>query len=116
MLCDFPGRFRVDSRVKGAMRDHDYWVYIVTNKLRTTLYIGVTNDLRRRIGEHKSGEFRGFSQHYALNYLVWFEHFREVDDAIACEKRLKGWRREKKMALIAKANPAWNDLSSVLFE
>ena len=69
------------------MRDHNYYVYILTNKHCSTLYIGVTNDLERRIAEHKLGEVPGFTQRYQLNRLVWFEHFRDIDTAIAFEKR-----------------------------
>ena len=94
------------------MRDHNYYVYIVTNKHCTTLYIGLTNDLGRRIREHKNGEREGFTQRYQLNRLVWFEYFRDVNEAIACEKRLKGWLRAKKIALIEKKNPRWLDLSA----
>jgi putative endonuclease len=94
------------------MRDHNYYVYIVTNKHRSTLYIGMTNDLERRIVEHKNGEIRGFTQRYQLNRLVWFEHFRDVDAAIAREKELKGWVRSKKIALIEKQNPRWFDRSA----
>ncbi len=94
------------------MRDHDYWVYILTNKHNTTLYIGVTNDLERRMAEHKSGEVPGFTQRYQLNRLMWCEHFRDVRDAIAWEKKLKGWLRAKKNALIEKRNPRWLDLSA----
>ena len=98
------------------MRNHDYWVYIVTNKGGTTLYIGMTNDLERRMSEHRAGEVKGFTQRYRLNRLVWCEHFREVDAAIACEKKLKGWLRAKKVALIAEKNPRWLDLSADWFE
>jgi putative endonuclease len=94
------------------MRDHDYWVYILTNKHRTTLYIGMTNDIELRLWQHRSGEGGGFSKRYHLNRLVWFEHFREVNDAIACEKQLKGWLRKRKVALIEKTNPNWLDLSA----
>ena len=94
------------------MRNHDYWVYIVTNKGGTTLYIGMTNDLERRVSEHRAGEVKGFTQRYRLNRLVWCEHFREVDAAIACEKKLKGWLRARKVALIAEKNPRWVDLSA----
>ena len=94
------------------MRDHDYYVYILTNKQSRSLYIGVTNNLERRIAEHKAGEVEGFSQRYQLKPLVWFEHFRNVSDAIACEKKLKGWLRSKKNALIEKYNPRWCDLSA----
>ena len=93
------------------MRRHDYWVYILANKHRSTLYIGVTNDLERRVAEHKLGEVPGFTQRYQLKHLVWFEHFREIDEAIATEKKLKGWLRSKKNALIEKTNPRWMDLS-----
>lgn len=94
------------------MRDYNYYVYIVTNKHRSTLYIGVTNDLERRVIEHKTGELAGFTQRYQLNRLVWFEHFRDVNAAIAREKKLKGWLRSKKIALIEKENPRWFDLSA----
>jgi putative endonuclease len=94
------------------MRDHDYWVYILTNKHRTTLYIGVTNDIEVRLWEHRWGENNGFAKRYHLNRLVWFEHFRDVNDAIACEKRLKGWLRRRKIELIEKTNPHWLDLSA----
>lgn len=94
------------------MRDHDYYVYIVTNKHHTTLYIGMTNNLQRRMAEHKSGAIEGFTQRYQLKHLVWFEHFRDVNAAIAREKRLKGWLRSRKIALIEKKNPRWFDLSA----
>jgi putative endonuclease len=93
------------------VHNHDYWVYIPTNKRRTTLYIGITNNIRRRLGQHGSGEIEGFTQRYHLNRLVWIEHFRNVNDAIKCEKKLKGWRRSRKIALIERTNPRWLDLS-----
>ena len=93
------------------MRNHDYWVYILTNKSCTTLYIGITNNIVRRLGQHRCGEVEGFTKRYHLNRLVWVEHFRNVRDAIACEKKLKGWRRSRKVALIEKSNPRWLDLS-----
>jgi len=71
------------------MRNHDYWVHILTDRHRTTLYIGMTNNITRRLGQHRSGEAGGFTQRYLLKRLVWIEHFRNVNDAIACEKRLK---------------------------
>ena len=94
------------------MRDHHYWVYILTNKHRTTLYIGITNSLERRLSQHRLGEKAGFASRYHLNRLVWFEQFRDVNSAIACEKRLKGWLRSRKIALIEKTNPRWLDLSA----
>ena len=94
------------------MRSHDYYVYILTNKNCSTLYIGVTNDLERRVVEHKLGEVPGFTHRYQLNRLVWFEQFRDIEEAIAKEKRLKGWLRSRKNALIEKTNPHWFDLSA----
>ena len=93
------------------MRDHDYWVYILTNKHCTSLYIGITNDVRRRFYQHRFGEVGGFTKRYHLNRLVSLEHFRNVNDAIACEKKLKGWRRNRKIALIEQTNPPWLGLS-----
>jgi putative endonuclease len=92
------------------MRNHDYWVYILTNKHCTTLYIGITNDITRRLWQHTYAEVEGFTKQYRLTRLVWIEHFRNVNDAIACEKKLKGWRRSRKIALIEQTNPRWFDL------
>jgi putative endonuclease len=91
--------------------DHDYWLYILTNKHRTTLYIGITNNIQRRLYQHRYGEVEGFTKRYHLNRLVWFEHFGNVKDAIACEKKLKRWRRSRKIALVEQTNPRWLDLS-----
>jgi putative endonuclease len=93
------------------MRNHDYWVYILTNKRCTTLYIGITNNIVRRLYQHRYGQVKGFTRRYHLNRLVWLEHFRNANDAIACEKKLKGWRRSRKVALIEQTNPQWLDLS-----
>jgi len=93
------------------MRNHDYWVYILTNKHCTTLYIGITNNITRRLYQHRYGELDGFANRYHLTRLVWLEHFRNVNDAIACEKKLKGWRRSRKIALIEEKNPRWLDVS-----
>jgi putative endonuclease len=76
--------------ISPPMRDHDYWVYILTNKHCTTLYIGITNNITRRLYQHRFGELDGFAKRYHLTRLVWVEHFRNVNDAIACEKKLKG--------------------------
>src|ERR1051325_512009 len=92
------------------MRNHDYWVYILTNKHCTTLYLGITNDINRRLYQHRFGEPEGFTKRYRLNRLVWLEHFRNVNDAIACEKKLKGWRRSRKIALIEKTYPRGIDV------
>jgi putative endonuclease len=96
-------------------RPHDYWVYIMASKSRV-IYIGVTNGLEKRVWQHKEKVIEGFTKKYNCTRLVWFEHFRDVRDAIACEKRLKGLLRAKKIALIEKENPQWKDLSEELFE
>jgi len=93
------------------MRNHDYSVYILTNKGCTTLYIGITNNISRCLYQRRYGHVNDFTKRYHLNRLVWLEHFRSVNDAIACEKKLKGWRRSRKTALIERTNPRWLDLS-----
>jgi len=87
-----------------------YFTYIMASRSHT-LYIGVTGDLRGRVFEHKWKEQDGFTERYNCDRLVWFESYQDVQKAIAREKQLKGWRREKKIALIEKANPVWVDLS-----
>ena len=89
----------------------NYYVYILTNRSHTTLYIGITNNLPRRIAEHKEHHIAGFTRRYRVQKLVYVEHYFQVDAAIAREKQLKKWRREKKNALIATQNPQWKDLS-----
>ena len=86
------------------------WIYIVSSHSRC-LYIGVTSDLRGRVWEHKSGVIEGFTKKYKINRLVYHDFFPDIESAIAREKQLKGWRREKKIALIEKQNPTWQDLS-----
>ena len=88
-----------------------YYVYILTNKSNRVLYIGVTNNLPRRMIEHKNEQIEGFTKRYHLHKLVFFEEFSDINDAIACEKRLKHWTRAKKNALIESQNPNWKDLS-----
>ena len=92
----------------------DCFVYIITNKNRSTLYIGVTNDLARRIFEHRSKAVKGFSADYSLSILLYHETYPDARAAIAREKQLKGWRREKKVALIERVNPRWVDLTATL--
>ncbi len=87
-----------------------YFVYIVASRSHT-LYIGFTNDIERRIREHKEGTNKGFSKTYNCNRLVWFERYGDVHAAIAREKQLKHWSHEKKVILIERENPAWVDLS-----
>ena len=87
-----------------------YWVYIVASH-SGTLYIGMTNNLYVRVQQHKSGEIEGFSSQYKCNRLAYWESFDDVLKAINREKQLKGWRREKKVALIETMNPRWEDLA-----
>ncbi|MDD7887631.1 GIY-YIG nuclease family protein [Flavivirga sp. 57AJ16] len=91
---------------------HQYYMYILANKKNGTLYIGMTNDLERRIFEHKRKLVEGFTKKYGLNRLVYFEQFQYVNDAIKREKQLKNWHRQWKIDLIEKDNKNWNDLSS----
>ena len=87
-----------------------YWVYIVASR-SGVIYTGVTSDLVGRVGRHQERSVPGFASRYNCNRLVFAESFSEVRDAIACEKKLKGWRRSKKVALINKDNPEWLDIS-----
>ena len=75
------------------------------------IYTGMTNDLARRVNEHKEKRYDGFTKRYNIHQLVYYEEFQDAKKAIAREKEIKGWRREKKVALIENANPAWKDLS-----
>ncbi len=85
-------------------------MYIMTNRSKT-LYIGVTNNLMRRVREHRTGVGSGFTARYKLDRLVYFERFEDAHNAIEREKRIKGWLRIKKISLIVSVNPAWKDLS-----
>jgi len=87
------------------------YVYILASKRNGTLYIGVTNDIERRIAEHKSGQIPGFAQKYNVNMLVWVEECPGIHDALKKEKQLKNWHRAWKIALIEKTNPEWRDLA-----
>ncbi|MBE6592809.1 MAG: GIY-YIG nuclease family protein [Ruminococcaceae bacterium] len=87
------------------------YVYIITNKSNSVLYIGVTNDIHRRLIEHKLGINDSFSKRYSLDKLVYCEKYDSPEDAILREKQLKGWVRKKKNNLIEAVNPDWNDLS-----
>lgn len=92
------------------MREHNYYVYIVASRSRV-LYIGITNNLQRRVWEHRTGKYPGFTSKYRCHRLVWFEPYITVTLAIAREKQLKDWARAKKITLIERENPAWSDLS-----
>lgn len=91
---------------------HQYAVYILSNKKNGTLYIGMTNNLERRVFEHKNKLIDGFTKKYNLNTLVYFETHQYVNDAIIREKRLKTWKRQWKINLIEEDNLSWNDLAS----
>ncbi|MEO6568756.1 MAG: GIY-YIG nuclease family protein [Opitutaceae bacterium] len=94
------------------MTSKTYWVYILASKRNGTLYVGVTNSLERRSWQHKHPQAsESFTHRYGVNHLVHFEDFRDVTNAIAREKQLKGGSRQKKIALIEKDNPEWRDLS-----
>ena len=88
-----------------------YFVYLIASRSRT-LYCGVTNDIERRVAQHRNGTFGGFTSQYRCTRLVWVEHFGFIEAAISREKEIKGWRREKKVALIEGENPTWEDLSA----
>jgi putative endonuclease len=92
-------------------RDYNFWVYIVTNLHESVFYVGMTNDLARRVSEHRSGEVPGFTSAYRCRKLIYYEHCTDVQDAIAREKQLKKWSQQKKLALIATLNPRWRDLA-----
>ena len=93
------------------MEERTYFTYMVASRSRT-LYIGVTGDLLKRVFQHKRKTYEGFSATYNCNRLVWFERYMEPSHAIEREKQLKGWVRAKKIALIEKDNPTWEDLSA----
>jgi putative endonuclease len=90
--------------------DRSYWVYILASDIGGTLYVGVTNDLVRRIYEHRTNAAPGFSGRYAIHRLVYYEQFGDIEFAIRREKRLKKWNRAWKVELIEKTNPSWSDL------
>ena len=102
-----------DRTIKIKMK---YFVYILTNKYNKVLYTGVTNNIKRRIYEHKNKLVKGFTSKYNLNKLVYFEETNDIRSAIVREKQIKGWLRKKKIELIDRENPTWNDLSSNWFD
>ena len=87
-----------------------YYVYMLTNKTNKVLYTGVTNNLKRRIYEHKNGLADGFTKKYNVHKLVYFDYTTDVHSAISREKQIKGWTRAKKDVLINEFNPNWQDL------
>ena len=93
-----------------ARQDHRYFVYILSNATRR-LYVGMTSDLERRVYQHKNELIPGFTQKYKIKWLMYFEETSDVKAAIEREKQIKGWRREKKVALIESMNPRWINLA-----
>jgi putative endonuclease len=91
-----------------------FFVYILASRYRGTMYVGVTNDLSRRVGEHKAGHVPGFTKRYKTNSLVYSEEYSSILEARARERVLKRWRREWKFELIEAINPRWHDLSDEL--
>lgn len=87
-----------------------YAVYILTNKRHTVLYTGVTSTPEIRVEQHRNKVVKGFTQKYNLDKVVYIEYFSEITDAITAEKKIKGWTRAKKIALIESINPEWRDL------
>ena len=96
------------------MANRSYHVYLLTNPRRTVLYTGVTNNLRRRLEEHREGKSSAFTRRYNVTMLVYFEAYERVNDALAREKQIKAGSRQKKLDLIASLNPDWRDLSDEL--
>ena len=92
------------------MRDHVYWVYILASRRNGTLYVGVTNDLVRRVQEHREGLVPGFTKRYRVKLLVFSELHHDINSAILREKRIKKWHRDWKVNLIQGMNPCWDDL------
>jgi len=93
-----------------------YYVYILASKKNGTLYTGVTNDIERRVYEHKHKLTPGFTSRYNVNRLMYYDEYNDIRDAIAREKQIKGWLRKKKIALIESMNPNWDDLSAGWYE
>ena len=99
----------------GIPNQRNFYVYIMSNLAGIT-YVGMTNDIARRVSEHKRGALPGFARKHGTKKLVYYEDFQYVEDAIAREKQIKSWRKEKKRALIRELNPKWDDLSAGWFE
>jgi putative endonuclease len=93
-------------------RDYNFWIYIITNRSHSVLYIGITNRLSRRTWQRSEGAAAGFASKYQCKKLVYYEYYRDVRDAIARESRLKKWSRIKKVQLINRLNPRWEDLGA----
>ncbi|MGI9087532.1 MAG: GIY-YIG nuclease family protein [Chthoniobacterales bacterium] len=93
-----------------------YYVYMMTNRSRVVLYIGLTNSLATRVWQHRHSDVKGFTKRYKVDRLVYHESFERVGDAISRETEIKAWRRSKKNALVETKNPRWADLSAALYQ
>lgn len=93
------------------MKDHNYFGYIMTNKNKTVLYIGVTGDLQNRVFEHENSLINGFSKKYNCHHLIYYAQFQDINDVIDREKEVKKWRQEKKEKLINEFNKEWDFLN-----
>lgn len=98
------------------MCSHAYYLYILATSKNAMLYIGVTNDMARRLSEHQSGETNGYTKKFHVHKLVYFESFEDVRNAIDREKQLKRWSRAKKNALVERMNPEWKDLGNLFLQ
>lgn len=98
---------------KNSMKQHNYFVYIITNKHKNVIYTGVTNNIMRRLFEHNNPglDTKSFAAKYNCRFLVYYEHFTNINHAIARETEIKKWRREKKNKLISSFNPEWKFLN-----
>jgi putative endonuclease len=106
------GRLNTTSNL--VLKENHYYVYLLINWNHRVMYVGFTNDLKRRVYEHQKKLVKGFTEKYNINKLVYFEETRDVAVAIAREKEIKKWRREKKNKLVFGINPSWSDLSEGL--
>ncbi len=93
------------------MREYNFFVYLMASRRNGTLYCGVTNDLVRRVVEHREGRAEGFTARHGVSRLVWFEQHSDINEAILREKRIKNWNRAWKLALIERGNREWRDLA-----
>ena len=98
------------------MYNKKYFVYILTNKHKTVLYVGVTSDLPGRLYKHLTGKYKGFTYKYNCHYLIYYEEHEYMNEAIKREKQIKKWRREKKEALITSFNPEWRFLNEEILD
>ena len=104
-----------DQKENTLMSNHNtYYVYLMTNDNNNVLYVGVTNDLLRRVDEHRKRKVKGFTEKYNVMKLVYFEETEDANEALAREKQIINWRREKKNGLVEQMNPNWEDLGEQL--